>query len=369
MRSIITASCLFLSVGCAAQIKPVHTSISHTTLNQANVTPAESKKTALVRQDFAMVTNQNDKMYLVLSSEHSDDIVSSSPVIMSYRENEVVLKERILKAPDAVAGWIGQGVSLFGSGQKRCEAQVKDVYLQGNLYIDSLEYPFGRSVVDEPMSESEFTQMAWESGRVLLVAELTNTGGCTGVSFGRLSSLGEPTLTTQKEATVSLEDQAFKAFRSLPEYKEIQADYMSGGYPSFNAPSLPLPSPVGSGEGSVNEGRDISERWENYEGARTDVQLFETKEKKQMISASIDIWYGCGDFEARLFALWEVKPDQSLQLIATSTNGIKPQELLDFNGDGSFEIIQDNQWYQLQSNNYQTMENLYIPWDVTTCGC
>jgi hypothetical protein len=358
MRSV-TASALFslLSLGCAAHIKPVMSPVSNTdTLLTIVQAPSDDflkslTEEKLLSQDFSMVIQQQEKMLLVLSISPEKELSTNAPQIVSKRNGEVVLKKTLEAAPSSITGWVGKEVALFGGGSPRCHAFVRDVYLQGNIFISSDEYPFGQDINEEPMSDADFAENAWESGRVLLVAELSSTGGCEGATFGRLPSLGKPVLATIEDPQITLKEKALKEFRTLSQYQEIQEEYSAYSYESF--------------EGAPPK----SELWENYYDSKPNVFLFQASNGKQLLSISSDVWMGCGDFNGSLFALFEVESDQSLHLITTSNQGINPQEVFDIQGDGTFEIIQGDEWYQLKNGQYQTVQSLYIPSDLSVCNC
>jgi hypothetical protein len=355
MRSI-TASALFalLSLGCATS-RVVSSPVSYTNTKRAPapsvVEAPAAPEVSLRSQDFAMVIKQQERLLLVIDSAPSASLSSLEPVLMSYRESEVVLKKSLTQATPAINGWLGQQVALFGEGRQRCVASVKDVYLQGNIFIDSEAYPFGQEIAVEPMTDADFAQRAWESGRVLLVAELNSTGPCEGATFGRLHAQGAPTLARADEVPPVLLQSAMEQFRLLAQYQEIQADYSEYPYPSF--------------EGDASR----SILWESYSDTAPKASLFRASNGRALLSVAVDVWGGCGDFNGSLFALFEVNQDQSLRLLASSTQGINPHELLDVQGDGAFEIIQGEQWYELINGQYQTAATLYIPWDMPVCNC
>jgi hypothetical protein len=354
MRSI-TASALFslIALSCTttkAVVSPV-SYINTMTVTAPAVVEGPAIRGPLLSQDFAMVIKQQDKMLLVLDSSPTMALSTLEPILMSRRDNEVVLKKPLEDEAPSIKGWLGQKVVLFGGGVQRCQVSVKDVYLQGNIFIDSEEYPFGQEVAVEPMTDTEFVKKAWESGRVLLVAELKDIELCEGAIFGRLLSSGRPTLTKAETPSPVLVESAMREFRLLPQYKEIQADYSEYPYPSF--------------EGDTSR----SILWESYYDTKPTASIFHAATGQDLLSVAVDVWGGCGDFNGSLFALFEVAKDQSLRLLSSSTQGINPQELLDIEGDGNFEIIQGEQWYELFNGQYQTAESLYIPWDMPTCGC
>ncbi len=296
---------------------------------------------------------------VVLSAETREEWASGkpraepSPQASSVR---VAHDVAVAKLPAELRAWVGRELQLVGAKGVLCKAKVARLELIGR--VDGLE---SSSLEDQ-----------WANASRLLVGVLSLPKGCGGALFARAASLPAPRVFPAEAPDAALQRAALAAFRALPAYTKLQADYRR--WQKKHAPS------------------SKAARWEEADGKLTVLRA----SSPALVSVSASAWVsgdkgGCQDaFRASLFALFEVAPGGAaprLSLRSRPSAGISltPLAASDLDGDGRLELLfgsfgdqnQPNatgQYYQLDLGVLRAHEGVYddlvgLELPVLICPC
>jgi hypothetical protein len=297
---------------------------------------------------------------VVLSSEPRDEWASGKPRAEAAPQDHsirVVHDVTSAKLPAELRAWVGRELQLLGGKGVLCKAKVKRLELVGR--VDGLETS---SLEDQ-----------WANASRLLVGVLVLPKGCSGALLARVASLSSPRVFPAEAPDEKLGSAALAAFRVLPAYAKLQADYRR--WRAKHAPG------------------SKAARWDEADGKP---KLTVVRGSPALVSVSAGAWVssdkgGCQDsFRASLFAIWEVTPGGAaprLSLRSRPSAGVSLRLLAasDLDGDGRLELLfgsfgdlnQPNaagQHYQLdrgilhvRDGVYDDLEGLELP--VLICPC
>jgi|GEM_PF-2182428 len=228
--------------------------------------------------------------------------------------------------PDSHRAWLGREVRLFDRRGEVCVARVDGLALRSELIDDNKalwgdEAPFG----DAPDRAGQDPDVAWDDGGHMLLGALTTVrGDCAGAVFATAGERPAPTVLAPAKADGRLKRQALAAFRALPAWAEIQADYEATlrGLEETHAPAS----------------------WDRYAETRPTVARFRAKSGREVVLVTADSVDGCGSPGGQLSAVFEVtregrkvalKPVYAQPWAPTLTG------FVDLDGDGVLEGIGD----------------------------
>src|SRR5262249_32884943 len=154
---------------------------------------------------------------VVLDPEPNDEWAVGEPEIRKEKRTDdrrirVVRHVDTKKLPEQLSRWMGRKLRLMDATGVKCGATISGFRLAGRLT------PWGSEI--EPADE------VWSMSSHLLVAQLTPNKSCRGAIWALPASRPVPTMLPARRADARLEKAALEAFRALPEYKELQAQYL-----------------------------------------------------------------------------------------------------------------------------------------------
>jgi ketosteroid isomerase-like protein len=248
---------------------------------------------------------------VVLSTAPDDAWVKGSPRFAGGSAMTVVYREvAVEKLPRDLAGWIGRRVRLFRGGEAGCEAAVAGLRIVGRVYPH-----FGTVEQWKGMKERDAAPEAWDltvGGRAL-VARLD--APCAGADWARAASLDAPAMAAPRAADGELRAAALRAFRKLAAHRQLQKAH---------------------DEDAEARGKPWDE-----DGGTIDVVVL-TLGEKRFVSVSARAGEGCGSFEGRLWAIWEVSGPPAKPVLTLRGSDARRADLvgvLDSDADGIPEIL------------------------------
>lgn len=186
---------------------------------------------------FTFVISDEGGYHLVLREEVEAQWIGGPPRTLSSGDPLVVQREvNVSQLPPELAAWQNQRVDLYSIAGPLCETTITGFSLLGRLgYAWFEERPTKTDPAIDLWSQSK------ENGQQLLVANIAiPEEECPGASWARLSALPEPQIIEAFPVGGDFAEKAVKAFRKLPAYKKIQAEYQSllNAMGEFNEKSL-----------------------------------------------------------------------------------------------------------------------------------
>lgn len=265
------------------------------------------------------------RLFAVLDRGEFSNIVTGPAQFLDWTASLRAVSEE-LTPEKAKAVHTGSFTLLSPSGTS-CETTVKGVHVLANVFPHFGELQRWRGELGEPAAEREkiaadLWRMAGDAGR-FLVAELENKAECNTAIFGRPTTSTAPAPLTSKEADSGTAAVALAAFRKLPAYQAIQAQF-------------------------IKEGKRGT--WENYADAKPRVTLFQNADGAY-VAVSAAAGEGCADFYGETWAIWQL--GDKLRLLTDPTYPgelFTPTLAVDVNSDGIPEFMSDSRLFGTVGN-------------------
>ena len=292
------------------------------------------------------VIDIGDAPYLVMG--RGDNAWASGPPRLVDKASAPYLATRPADAAPDAAKWKGRTVALYGADGKRCDATVESLALVGGgtphfgevaRWDDDPDMPGGK------WTPEQRAQAIYDTSEPYLVGALTVPAGCTPVFH---VERGTPVVFERRGPMVApdkLEIAAMAAFRALPAYKAIQADW-TGTY-------------KGDGEWSV----------------QPTITYF-VQGGTRFVAVNASEGDGCGDFSGSLWAFFEEGQGGAVRLVSDPQAGtFTPTAVFDSDGDGRVEVIADaDGWGVYQTYLAPSGKGLLAPasqikFPFNDCGC
>lgn len=358
-----TLASLFSLAACTPTLP---TQITSTPVQRVEVPSNLPERASLRGESLRLVTQMGGSPAVILEASPEESWARGEARIVYYEDGEMLTRKDVEYSalPADLFGWLTQEVKLFNGKEEVCEGSVKRLSMRGSLYISDKEYPFGRDAKEDPMTQEELTQAAWESSSVWLVAELSTTGeGCEEALFARLSELPAPAQARPEDAPESLKDLAIDRLHKLPAFAELKSDFESYSWYGEGATTEELEA----------ERADRISSWQQSYASSAEVNLFKATDGTTLVFASVYAGGGCGDFDGGLWALWKVVGSAStreLQLISSARDfALWPTVIVDADGNGTWELLERQSVFGITDGSYEVKESVYVPYDVEMCPC
>ncbi len=245
-----------------------------------------------------------------------------------------VLRRRVDAAElAAYADATGREYWLYDSAGWVCTATAADVWRV-------------REEWGEPEDE-ELGDIVAPSRELVTVSLLPTEGECSGASFAAPAGGAQTLFAEVKAAAAPLSVRAMAAFLALPEYGEIQTDYLSGDW-----------QPDVGGTPSAPRGH-----WTEYTDSGSSVTQYSDDSGRSLVRVAAWAGVGCGDFRGDLWAVWEQTP-AGLSLRAVSQNGAGAAFFLE--RDGRLSYGTESQLHAASGNHWSQSFAPLEPW---SCPC
>lgn len=245
------------------------------------------------------------------------------------------------KAPMA-ASWQGRSLTVYSARGSTCEAAIARLVLLGGgtpHFGDVQEWDGQDS--RPALSRGERVRAVYELSPPVLAAELTLGKGCDPVLA---VDPGTKAAVYTAAADAGESAAAVAAFRQLPAYRALQAEFTSAY--------------AGKGQWAETPATQVLER-----GSQRLVLVW----AKQGV--------GCGDFYGALTAVFAVDAGSRLRLLTAKDQGFfEPRLVLDLDGDGLAEVVGTpddfstlSAVYRWADDGFRAVRSLSFPFN--DCGC
>jgi ketosteroid isomerase-like protein len=248
------------------------------------------------------------------------------------------------KLPADLAAWAGKKMRLYGPSGPVCEATLGSLSLVGRViphFGEVARWNGQGELATKPLSKAQKARAAWELAAgaspngVVLTADLTSVqGDCKPALWAQPAAAAESKVARAEPADAALAKSLLEAFRKLPDHAEIQKTSETKG------------------------------PWD--ERGKPEIVTMRHPSGKQVAFISVSVMEGCGDFEGRLSAAFEVGA-AGLQLAGKPMSALgAPAGAIDADGDGKLEILFKEQLLRGEVG-FDRLEGLTIPF--LDCGC
>ncbi|NUQ72172.1 MAG: hypothetical protein HUU21_01145 [Polyangiaceae bacterium] len=312
--------------------------------------PAHQAQPAGPAFHFAHVLHEGG-LRLVLADSANEDWATGAAALVS-KDSPIIARRPVTKSslPPELAAVQGRRVLLLKAGEIVCEAKIKDISILARVephFGMRAEWDGAGEEGKQPLTDSELADEAWSlagaSGRAL-VADLEPVSGasCAGATWARDVTASPESIARASAPSASLERRALAAFRALPLHAEIQTTYRE-----FEP----------SNKGSWDEAADAE---------------LTVSELKLRAGGGTWVWVsartagGCGDFNAELSALFEIRQGPFGSELVTRYAGQEspetaPEAVVDSEGDGRIDILFPAARLRSMSPESFTLEELAVP--------
>lgn len=320
--------------GCAAPVEQEPEALDEAPADELGAPPEASPSEApagLLPHGLHFVISGREHAFVVLDS--AGDEAGAGPVeLVSGDDSAEVQTYRV--ALDEPLG--PEPFVLFGHEGEKCRVAADDV---GVLRRAGFETAWGWKE-----SEARDPEHAWqlgESGALLVARVRSAPESCRGAVWASSGVARTPSVFARVDERAPAA--ALAAYRQLPEYQAIQAEY--------DEPAEPEPRPAGP--------------WDRYQGATPTFQLFrQASTGRTLVLVSAAAGAGCGDFGASLWALFERRA--AGLLVRAVGRDDAPTDVLDADGDGNFELF-SGEHASFVSDGERVPVDIDVPF--SGCGC
>ena len=239
---------------------------------------------------IAPVADEDD-LHVILMHEPSLDWAKPGHLKLN-RRGLVIRDVDETRLPPALKGWKGKKLHVYGEGKRSCEVVVQGFAMlaEAVAHFGTVEDWQGRGGEQMP-GDGEVADAIWElatSGAasrprgVWLTARVDKDRKVCGEKavWARDADLPRPDI-WGKVSSSAVTSEAVKLFRDLPAWKKIQEEFKK-----YKQSGL----------------------WDEFEGAVPQVKVFRHPSKDlHVVVVRGSAGHGCGSFEGKLWAAWEVK--------------------------------------------------------------
>jgi hypothetical protein len=245
------------------------------------------------------------------------------------------------RVPPEIRAWRGRKLSLFDAGGRKCQTTITGLRIASQRRADDAESPTGRITLPASAwsAEDDHYQMR-EFRPHLLLAEVDFPAPCRGALWGRPAERPLPKVTRARAPGKALMRAALRAFRRLPEYRELQAEFTAQ-----RAPSAPR-------------------HWDENQAASSSQRIlrwFPSPSGRGGLMVVSSDSMNCGEgFVGHLYAIFTVDPiDRSRPRLKLRTKGalefFSPDAAFDIDGDGRPEFLEGDTLVRWRDNRYVEM--------------
>jgi hypothetical protein len=280
---------------------------------------------------------------LILSAAPEESWSQGDPEVLALDEPVLVSRALAVESiPAEKLAWAGKHVTLMGAKGEVCRGTVESLAMLGRVapHFGTLARWRGEregdDTDDEPLpSAREIADEAWSEAAdgLVLTGVVRSSGDCTGALWAQPSSERAPVVAAAEEADSAMKASALEQLRALPEYAEIQAQYLE---------EMDRRDAEVDAESDANEPPPAphAARWEDGRDEELDVRVMRHP-SGTLVWASLAVEGGCGEFNGAMGVVFSVGPRGQLSLVSDPdvTLGVRPEAAADIDGDGRVELL------------------------------